>query len=563
MRSDIMKQGLERGPHRSLLHALGMDRQDLDRPLIGVVNSANEIVPGHMHLDSLARAVKEGVRSAGGVPVEFPVIGVCDGLAMNHQGMRMSLPSREVVADSIEIMACAHPFDGLVLLPNCDKVVPGMLMAMLRLNIPALCVSGGPMLAGEHRGEAVDLVSVFEAVGRCRRGEISPQELTELEQEACPGCGSCAGMFTANSMNCLTEALGLALPGNGTIPAVYSERLRLAKQSGRKVMQLVEQQIKPGEIVSQQSLYNAVAADMALSGSTNTVLHLPAIAAENELDLPLEVFDSVSKKTPNLCKLSPAGAHHLQDLHAAGGVQAVLAELYRGGLIQGSCLTVTGHSVEKNLEESGASIRNQEVIRPLESPYSEEGGIAILQGNLAPQGCVVKQSAVAEEMKVRQGRARIFDSESEASNAILEGSIHKGDVVVIRFEGPKGGPGMREMLTPTSAIAGMGLDRDVALITDGRFSGGTRGASIGHISPEAAEGGLLGLLQEGDMVRIDIVNREIEALLETEEIERRRREFAPVQRQEDSPFLRRYAGMASSAAKGAVLRSRDDGGAKE
>jgi dihydroxy-acid dehydratase len=485
MRSKKMTAGLEKAPHRSLLYALGLTREEIGGPLIGIANSANEIVPGHLHLDTIARAVKDGVRMAGGVPMEFPVIAVCDGLAMNHEGMRMSLPSRELIADSIEIMATAHPFDALVFIPNCDKVVPGMLMAMLRLNIPSIMVSGGPMLSGLHQGHPVDLITVFEAVGKVRRGQLEAERLDELEQSACPTCGSCSGMFTANSMNCLSEAIGLALPGNGTIPAVMADRTRLAKYTGRQVMTLLERDIRPRDIVTAKSVTNAVTVDMALGCSTNTVLHLPAIFAEAGLDLSLDLFDGISRKTPNLCRLAPAGPHHLEDLHRAGGIPAVMAELAGKGLLELDVLTVTGASVGENI--SSARIRDAGVIRSADTPYSQEGGIAILRGNLAPEGAVVKQSAVALEMMSRTGRARVFEGEDPAVEAILAGRIEAGDVVVIRYEGPKGGPGMREMLTPTSAIAGMGLDRDVALITDGRFSGGTRGASIGHVSPEAAE----------------------------------------------------------------------------
>ena len=555
MRSDIMKSGVERGPHRSLLYALGLEERDMRQPLIGVVNAANEVVPGHIHLDNLARAVKDGVRSEGGTPLEFPVIGVCDGLAMNHSGMRMSLPSRELVADSIEAMATAQPFDGLVFIPNCDKIVPGMLMAMLRMNLPSICVSGGPMLAGEHQGRSVDLVSVFEAVASARKGEISQEELSELEKKACPGCGSCSGMFTANSMNCLSEALGVALPGNGTVPAVHSQRIRLARESGRRVMRLLDDAISPRDIVNEGSLHNAVAVDMALSGSTNTVLHLPAIAAECGLELPLEVFDRISLDTPNLCKLSPAGTYHLEDLNRVGGVPLVMKELDRKGLLHSDGVTVTGERVADNLGRLEGVHVDGEVIAKFEAPYSRDGGIAILHGNLAPEGCVVKQSAVAEEMKVQNATARVFDSESEAVEAILNGEIHKGDVVVIAYEGPKGGPGMREMLAPTSAIAGMGQASEVSLLTDGRFSGGTRGAAIGHVSPEAAEGGLIGLLRDGDHVRIDIPGRRIDAQLGEDEIERRRKESTPPSREVESPFLRRYALQATSAARGAVLKS--------
>lgn len=554
MRSEKMTSGLEKGPHRSLLHALGLTRDEIHRPLVGVVNAASEVVPGHIHLDSIASAVKSGVRMAGGVPMEFPAIGVCDGLAMNHEGMRMSLPSREIIADSIELMATAHPFDALVLIPNCDKIVPGMLMAMLRLNIPSLCISGGPMLAGSHQGQAVDLISVFEAVGQVRRGSMSPEALTELEQSACPGCGSCSGMFTANSMNCLTEAIGLALPGNGTVPAVEAARVRLAKQAGMQVMSLWEQNITPRDIVTQDSVHNAVAVDMALGGSTNTVLHLPAIFAEAGLDLSLEVFDQVSRSTPNLCRLSPAGSHHIQDLHQAGGIPAVMSELAHAGLIHGHCQTVTGQQVEANLRTLNTKVLNPDVIRPVAAPYHAQGGIAVLYGNLAPDGCVVKQAAVAEEMLVREGQAVVFDSEEEATLAILNGDIKAGHIVVIRYEGPKGGPGMREMLTPTSAIAGMGLDREVALITDGRFSGGTRGAAIGHVSPEAANAGPIGLIQNQDRIKIDIPERSLQLMVPNSELEARRKAFVPRTKPVDSAFLRRYAQQVTSAAHGAVFQ---------
>ncbi|WP_028575234.1 dihydroxy-acid dehydratase [Desulfonatronovibrio hydrogenovorans] len=555
MRSHKMTKGLEKSPHRSLMHALGLTREEINRPLIGVVNSANEIVPGHINLDKISAAVKAGVRMAGGTPLEFSTIGVCDGLAMNHQGMRFSLPSRELIADSIEIMATAHPFDGLVLIPNCDKVVPGMLMAMLRINVPALVISGGPMLAGEFRGEKVDLISVFEAVGKVRSGQMDPEDLAELEENACPGCGSCSGMFTANSMNCLSEAIGLALPGNGTIPAVTSARIRLAKTAGMRVMDLVKKDIKPRDIINPKSVANAVAVDMALGCSTNTVLHLPAIFAEAGLDLNLDIFDVMSKKTPNLCRLSPAGTHHLQDLHRAGGIPAIVSELAKEEIFDLNAVTVTGRSWGENLEQLKAGVKDYQVIRPINDPYSREGGIAILKGNLAPQGAVVKQSAVAPEMMVRSGPARVFENEEDAVQAILSGQINKGDVIVIRNEGPKGGPGMREMLTPTSAIAGMGLDRHVALITDGRFSGGTRGAAIGHVSPEAAEGGMIALVREGDEINIDIFKGDLNLNVPDDEIEKRKKEFKPRDQKIDSPFLRRYSRQAGSAANGAAYRS--------
>jgi len=523
----------------------------MGRPLIGVVNSANEIVPGHMHLHTIAQAVKDGVRMAGGVPMEFPVIGVCDGLAMNHAGMRMSLPSRELIADSIEICAVALPFDGLVFIPNCDKVVPGMLMAMARLNIPSIMVSGGPMYAGRHGGAAVDLITVFEGVGKVRSGAMTEAELEELAQCACPGCGSCAGMFTANSMNCLCEALGVALPGNGTIPAATSARLRLAKEAGMRVMDLVRQEVRPRDIITEKSLKNAVTVDMALGCSTNTVLHLPAVFREAGLRLDLDFFDAISRLTPNLCRLSPAGSQHIEDLHEAGGIPAVMSELAGLGILDLSVPTVTGKTLGENL--AGVRVLRTDVIRPAADPYSPEGGIAILRGSLAPDGAVVKQSAVAAEMLQREARARVFDGEEAAVTAILGGAIQPGDVVVIRYEGPKGGPGMREMLTPTSAISGMGLGESVALITDGRFSGGTRGAAIGHVSPEAAEAGPIALVQDGDTIGIDIPNRRLDLMVDEAELARRKAAWKPVQKEITSPVLRRYARLAASAAQGAVF----------
>lgn len=553
-RSQKMTHGLEKAPHRSLLFALGMTREEMRRPLIGVVNSANEIVPGHMHLDRIAQAVKDGIRMAGGTPMEFPTIGVCDGLAMNHEGMKMSLPSRELIADSIEISATAVPFDGLVFIPNCDKIVPGMLMAMLRLNIPSLVVSGGPMLPGEFDGQTIDLITVFEGVGKVKSGKLSLAELERMEECACPGCGSCAGMFTANSMNCLSEAIGLALPGNGTIPAPTSARLRLAKEAGMQVMELVEKNICPRDIVTEKSVANAVTVDMALGCSTNTVLHLPAIFREAELDLTLDIFDAISRKTPNLCRLSPAGPHHIVDLHAAGGLPAVMAELAGSGRMETSVMTVTGKTLGENLALRAPRILRPEVIRSVQEPYSPEGGIAILKGNLAEDGAVVKQSAVAAEMMRRTGTARVFEGEEEAVSAILGGQIKAGDVIVIRNEGPVGGPGMREMLTPTAAISGLGLGGDVALLTDGRFSGGTRGAAIGHISPEAAEGGVIGLVRDGDQIKIDIPGRTLELLVDEAELGTRRAAWKPYPKEIHSSILRRYSRMASSAAKGAVTK---------
>jgi len=552
MRSHRMTKGPEKAPHRSLLYALGLTRAEMDRPLIGVANAANEIVPGHIHLDRIAEAVKAGIRAAGGTPVEFPVIAVCDGLAMGHEGMRFSLPSREIIADSVEIMATAHPFDGLVLVPNCDKVVPGMLMAALRLNIPAIVVSGGPMLAGANN---TDLNSVFEAVGRLRAGTLPEAEAEAITETACPGCGSCSGMFTANTMNCLTEAIGLGLPGNGTIPAVSAARIRLAKQAGMRIMELVARDVKPRDIVTEKAVRNAVAVDMALGGSTNTVLHLPAVFAEAGLPLTLEIFDEVSRVTPNLCHLAPAGSHHIEDLHRAGGIPAVMAELLRGNYIDPTAMTVTGSDWKTTLEAGKARIRDTEVIRPLENPWSKEGGIAILKGNLAPQGAVVKQAAVAPEMLQREATARVFEAEEEAMRAILDGKIKAGDVVVIRYEGPRGGPGMREMLSPTSAIAGMGLDKDVALITDGRFSGATRGAAIGHVSPEAADGGPIALVRDGDIIRIDIPGRALELLVDEKTLEERRAGLVQPPCKASSPLLRRYARLVASAASGATFTS--------
>lgn len=559
MRSKKMTEGLEKAPHRSLLYALGLTREEIRRPLVGVVNAANEVVPGHLHLDRLAEAVKAGVRLAGGTPLEFPSIAVCDGLAMNHEGMKFSLPSREIIADSIEIMATAHAFDALVFIPNCDKCVPGMLMAMMRLNLPSVLVSGGPMLAGhygtgEDAARPADLITVFEGVGKVKRGDMTLDDLETLTENACPGCGSCAGMFTANSMNCLCETIGVALPGNGTTPAVSAARIRLAKMAGMRVMDLLEKNIRPLDIVTPASVANAVAVDMALGCSTNTVLHLPAVFREAGLDLDLDIFDRVSRATPNLCKLSPAGPHHIQRLHLAGGIPAVIAELTKKNLIDTSVLTVTGKTLGENLADLHAQVRDHEVIRPIDQPYSQQGGIAVLRGNLAPDGAVVKQSAVAPEMMCREVRARVFNAEEEAMQAILDGKIKPNDAVVIRYEGPRGGPGMREMLSPTAAITGMGLGKDVALLTDGRFSGGTNGAAIGHISPEAADGGPIGLVEEGDRIRIDIPNRVLELLVDDAELERRRKSYTMPEKNIKSAFLRRYSSQVSSASTGAVYK---------
>ncbi|HHZ04529.1 dihydroxy-acid dehydratase [Acetomicrobium hydrogeniformans] len=552
MRSDTVKKGVSRAPHRSLLMAAGYEKWEIERPWVGVVNAYNAIIPGHVHLRTLVEAVKAGVYAAGGLPLEFPTIGVCDGLAMNHEGMKYSLTSREHIMDSVEIMARAHGIDALVLVTNCDKIVPGMAMAAARLDIPSVVLSGGPMLTGKiDGGKTVDLSSMFEAVGKHAAGALTDAELIKLEKSACPTCGSCAGMFTANTMNCMMEALGLALPGNGTIPAVFSERIRLAKETGRAVMKLIEKKITPRQILTKASFLNAIAVDMALGGSTNTTLHLPAIAWAAGLNLPLSIFDDMSKKCPHLCNMSPGGSDHVEDLYFAGGVPAVMKRLSDAGLIDGSAMTVTTNTVADNLKD--AHVLDDEVIRPVERPYHREGGIAVLRGNLAPDGAVVKQSAVSPGMMKHNGPARIFDSEEAATKAIFSGQIKKGDVVVIRYEGPKGGPGMREMLGPTSALAGMGLDRHVALITDGRFSGATRGASIGHVSPEAADGGPIGLLREGDEVIIDIPTRKLDVNISEEELNSRKEGWKPFLRKLDSPFLERYRAFVTSGAKGAVL----------
>ncbi|HTZ38698.1 MAG TPA: dihydroxy-acid dehydratase [Syntrophales bacterium] len=553
MRSDLMKKGVERAPHRSLFKAMGYTDEEIARPLIGVVNSYNEIIPGHIHLRTITEQVKAGIRMAGGTPVEFPAIGVCDGIAMGHVGMKYSLASRELVADSVEIMAIAHPFDGLVFIPNCDKVVPGMLMAALRLNIPSIFISGGPMLAGKLRGKPVDLITVFEGVGAVKSGKMTAKQLKDLEDCACPGCGSCSGMYTANTMNCMTEALGMGLPGNGTILAVDSARMRLAKEAGMQVMELVKKKILPRDIATLAAFKNAIAVDNALGGSTNTVLHLPAIAHEAGIRLDLELFNQIGFKTPNLCKLSPAGSHHIEDLDAAGGVQAVMKEISQLGVIDGKALTVSG-PVAKNLK--GARVWDYSVIRSIKNPYSPDGGLAIVKGNLAPEGGVVKRSAVASNMLVNEGRARVFNSEDDAIAAILGGKIKSGDVVVIRYEGPKGGPGMREMLAPTSALAGMGLAESVALLTDGRFSGGSRGAAIGHISPEAAEGGPIALVKEGDRIAIDIPKRKLSLLVGTDELNRRRKTWKPPKPKIQSGYLSRYASLVTSGSTGAVMKDR-------
>lgn len=550
-RSENVTKGCEHAPHRSLFYAMGYTKEELDRPLIGVVSAHSEIVPGHINLDKIADAVKAGVRMAGGTPVLIPAIGVCDGIAMGHIGMKYSLASRELICDSVETMANAHQLDGLVLVPNCDKIVPGMVMAAARLDIPAVVVSGGPMLAGTFEGQEVSLSKMFEAVGSYKAGLISEEKLEQCAEGCCPGCGSCAGMYTANSMNCLCESLGIALPGNGTIPAVSGQRIQLAKHAGMAIMHLVENHITMRQILTPTAIRNALACDMALGCSSNSVLHLLAIANEAGIELDLNLFNEVSQQVPNLCHLAPAGPTHIQDLNAAGGIPAVQQELIRGGYVDPSAMTVTGKTVGENT--AGAKILDSRAIRSLEDPYSKTGGIQILWGNLAQKGCVVKRSAVAPEMLCHEGPARVFDSEEQAIDAIYNGRIHDGDVVVIRYEGPKGGPGMREMLNPTSALAGMGLDKTVALITDGRFSGASRGASIGHVSPEAADGGVIGLVREGDLIQIDIPAASIHLAVSDEELERRRAEYVKPEPHVKTGWLARYAKLVSGAEKGAIM----------
>ncbi len=552
MKSDNAKKGLEKAPHRSLFKALGLIDEELSRPLIGIVNSKNDIVPGHINLDKIADAVKAGVRMAGGTPLEFHTIGVCDGIAMNHIGMKYSLGSRELIADSVEIMATAHAFDALVFIPNCDKIVPGMLMAAARLNLPSIFVSGGPMLAGTVKGQKLSLSQVFEGVGTAAAGKMEIDELSILEENACPTCGSCSGMFTANSMNCLTEALGMGLPGNGTIPAVYSERIRLAKMAGMKIMKLLEKDIRPSDIMTPEAFKNAIHLDMAIGCSTNSVLHLLAIANEAGVDIDLKLFNEISAGTPNLCRLSPAGGHHMEDLYQAGGIQALYNELNKKGLINTDCITVTTKTVGENI--AGKPILDNSVIRSIDNPYSPTGGLAMLFGNLAIEGGVVKKSAVAAEMMHHEGPARVFDSEEEAVEAILSRKIVAGDVIVIRYEGPRGGPGMREMLTPTSAVAGMGLDKEVALITDGRFSGATRGASIGHVSPEAASGGLIALVEEGDLIRIDIPANRLDLLVEESLLVERSARWKEPELNIKTGYMKRYAQAVQSASTGAIFK---------
>jgi len=556
MKSDNAKKGIERAPHRSLFKAMGYTDSEINRPLIGIADSTNSIIPGHIHLDKIVEAVKAGVYMAGGTPIEFGTIGVCDGIAMNHTGMKYSLGSRELIADSIEVMAVAHAFDAMIMVTNCDKIVPGMLMAAARLNIPTIVISGGPMLAGEHPekagSEKIDLVTVFESVGAVLSGKMTEKELSAIEDAACPTCGSCAGMFTANSMNCLTEAIGMGLPGNGTIPAVMAARIRLAKEVGMQIISLLEKNITPKKIMTEKAFKNALTIDMALGCSTNTVLHLTALAKEAGVDIDLNLINEISKVTPHLCSLSPGGKDHLEDLNRAGGISAVIKELSGAGLINDECITVTGKTVGENTRDK--MILDNNVIRSIDNPYHSQGGLAIMFGNLAPDGCVVKQSAVLDEMLCHEGPARVFDSEEDAGKAIMENKIKKGDVIVIRYEGPRGGPGMREMLTPTSAIAGMKLDAHVALLTDGRFSGGTRGAAIGHISPEAMQGGPIAIIPEGDLISIDIPGKNITLKVSEEEIQNRLSKWSPPEPKITHGYMARYARMVSSASDGAVFK---------
>lgn len=551
MGSQQMKEGFSKAPHRSLLKASGFSDTEINKPLIGIANSFNEIVPGHVELRTIAEAAKRGVLMAGGTPMEFPAIAVCDGIAMNHEGMKYSLPSREIIADSVEIMVKAHGLDGVVLIPNCDKSVPAMLMAAARLNVPAIVVSGGPMLAGSYNGKSADLITVFEGVGSYSTGQMSEEELTELENCACPTCGSCSGMFTANSMNCISEAIGMALPGNGTIPAVYSDRKRLAKASGVRIMELVEKNIRPRDIMTPAAFENAFTVDMALGCSTNTMLHLTAIANEAGVAFDLDKINEISMKTPNLCRLSPAGPYHIQDLYEVGGIMAVMKELDKKGLLHRDLITVSGRSIGSLYEHQEK--KGNVIIADIDKPYSETGGIRVLRGNLAPDGAVVKQSAVAPEMMQKKTNAVVFDSEDLAVEAIWAGKIKKDDCVVIRYEGPKGGPGMREMLTPTSALAGMGLDKDVALITDGRFSGGTRGAAIGHVSPEACEGGVIGLVEDGDVIQIDIINGTLHLEVDEDTLSQRREKQTIIEPKVEG-YLKRYSKSVTSASTGAIVK---------
>ena len=553
MKSDNVKKGIQQAPHRSLFNALGMTKEEMERPLVGIVSSYNEIVPGHMNLDKIVNAVKQGVAMAGGTPVVFPAIAVCDGIAMGHIGMKYSLVTRDLIADSTEAMALAHQFDALVMVPNCDKNVPGLLMAAARINVPTVFVSGGPMLAGHVKGRKRSLSSMFEAVGEYSAGKLTADDVCEFEEKVCPTCGSCSGMYTANSMNCLTEVLGMGLRGNGTIPAVYSERIRLAKHAGMQVMEMYRKNIRPRDIMTKEAILNALTVDMALGCSTNSMLHLPAIAHEIGMDFDITFANEISAKTPNLCHLAPAGPTYMEDLNEAGGVYAVMNELNKLGLLHTDCMTVTGKTVGENIKD--CVNLNPEVIRPVENPYSKTGGLAVLTGNLAPDGSVVKRSAVVPEMMVHEGPARVFECEEDACEAILSGKIKEGDVVVIRYEGPKGGPGMREMLNPTSEIAGMGLGSTVALITDGRFSGASRGASIGHVSPEAAVGGPIALVEEGDIIKINIPENRLELAVSDEELARRKANWTPREPKVKTGYLARYASMVTSGNRGAILVS--------
>ncbi len=552
MRSDVVKKGMQTAPQRSLFNALGLTEEELERPLVGIVSSYNEIVPGHMNIDKIVEAVKTGVAMAGGTPIVFPAIAVCDGIAMGHMGMKYSLVTRDLIADSTECMALAHQFDALVMVPNCDKNVPGLLMAAARVNVPTVFVSGGPMLAGHVNGQKTSLSSMFEAVGANAAGKMSDEEVDNYVCNACPTCGSCSGMYTANSMNCLTEAIGMGLQGNGTIPAVYSQRIRLAKHAGMKVMELLEKNIRPRDILTKEAFMNALTVDMALGCSTNTMLHLPAIAHEAGVEINLDIANEISAKTPNLCHLAPAGHHYMEELNEAGGIYAVMNELAQAGLLNTDLITATGKTVGENIK--GCENKNPEIIRPIDDPYMKTGGIAVLRGNIAPDSCVVKRSAVVPEMMVHEGPARVFDCEEDAIDAIKSGKIVEGDVVVIRYEGPKGGPGMREMLNPTSAIAGMGLGSSVALITDGRFSGASRGASIGHVSPEAAVGGPIALIEEGDIIAIDIPANTINVKVSDEEMAKRKEAWTPKEPKVKTGYLARYASMVTSADKGAILQ---------
>jgi len=552
MRSDRMKKGIEKAPHRSLFQAMGYLKEEIERPIIGIANSANELIPGHIHLNNISKAVKEGIRMAGATPMEFSTIGICDGIAMNHEGMKYSLGSRELICDSVEVMCKAYPFDGLVLIPNCDKIIPGMMMAAMRLNIPSILISGGPMLAGKFKGKRVDLISVFEGVGMVAADLMTEEELFELEGCACPGAGSCAGMFTANSMNCLSEALGISLPGNGTTPAVHAARLRLAKIAGMKIVELVKKDIKPRDIMTLEAFKNAITVDMAFGGSSNTALHLPAIAYEGGVDLPLTLFDEISERVPHLCNMSPAGPHRLEDLYEAGGVYGIMKELSKKNLINKRCLTVEGRKIGDILKE--AQVYNYDVIHSIDNPYHEKGGLAVLTGSLAPYGSIVKRIGVSKEIWHFVGNARVFESEEDAGAAILRGDIKPGDAVIIRYEGPKGGPGMREMLTPTSILAGRGLDVSCALITDGRFSGGTRGLCIGHVSPEAAEGGPIAFVKDGDKIEIDLIKKTINLLVSDKEMEKRKRSWVKPEPKIKEGYMARYAQMVTSAASGAVFK---------